>query len=504
VGRTRRSDAPPWPRPKLRTPDRSQLQQIIAGVTEGVILVEPDRRIVWANEAALQMHGATSVGELGATVEDYAQLFALRYRNGQALEPEEHHLARLCQGESFDGLILEVRRTDDPEADWVHRARGFVLNDAHGEPDVLVLVLNDATDAFEAEERFERMFNANPAPALIVRVSDLRYVRVNQGFLEMTGHGADEIVGRSIYEFDVLSGVEEREIAAARVTDWQTVPQMEAELPLPGGGTKLVIVAGHPIEIADAQCMLFTFADLEPRRRAERALNQSEERFAKAFRLAPVPMSIASLDGFRMLNVNHAFLKLTGWTLEEVVGRAPADIELWDSSETRKEVERRLVQTGGFRDVELKLKTKSGSLVEVSASAETVTIGGEPSILSVLQDISERRRSEADLAEAIEAAMRDDGAWLSRKVMDKLAAKRSGRADEALPDSAALTLREQEVLGLICQGRSDGEIAEALKLTRNTVRNHVARVYAKTGVHSRSEAVVWARDRVYNSKALRP
>jgi PAS domain S-box-containing protein len=455
-------------------PDRSQLQQIIAGVTEGVILVEPDRRIVWANEAALQMHGATSVGELGATVEDYAQLFALRYRNGQALEPEEHHLARLCQGESFDGLILEVRRTDDPEADWVHRARGFVLNDAHGEPDVLVLVLNDATDAFEAEERFERMFNANPAPALIVRVSDLRYVRVNQGFLEMTGHGADEIVGRSIYEFDVLSGVEEREIAAARVTDWQTVPQMEAELPLPGGGTKLVIVAGHPIEIADAQCMLFTFADLEPRRRAERALNQSEERFAKAFRLAPVPMSIASLDGFRMLNVNHAFLKLTGWTLEEVVGRAPADIELWDSSETRKEVERRLVQTGGFRDVELKLKTKSGSLVEVSASAETVTIGGEPSILSVLQDISE------------------------------LAAKRSGRADEALPDSAALTLREQEVLGLICQGRSDGEIAEALKLTRNTVRNHVARVYAKTGVHSRSEAVVWARDRGYNSKALRP
>lgn len=479
-------------------PDRSQLQQIIAGVTEGVILMEPDGRIVWANEAALEMHGALSVPELGATVEEYARLFTLRYRNGQVLKPEEHHLARLLQGESFDGLVLEVRRVADPEADWVHRARGFVLNDAHGEPDVLVLVLNDATNAFEAEERFERMFNANPAPALIVRVSDLRYVRVNQGFLEMTGHDAAEIVGRSIYEFDVLSGVEEREIAAARVTDWRTVPQMEAELPVPGG-TKLVIVAGHPIEIADAQCMLFTFADLEPRRRAERALNQSEERFAKAFRLAPAPMSIATLDGFRMLNVNHAFLQLTGWSLEEVVGRAPADLELWDSSATRQEVERRLVQSGGFRDVELKLKTKAGSLVDVSASAETVTLGGEPCVLSVLQDISERRRSEADLAEAIEAAMRDDGAALSRKVMDRLAAKRSDRP-AASADTSALTAREQEVLGLICRGRGDAEIAASFSLTRNTVRNHVARIYAKIGAHSRSEAVVWARDRGFGAK----
>ena len=36
---------------------RHQLQQIIAGLSEGVILVEPGQRIVWGNEAALAMHG---------------------------------------------------------------------------------------------------------------------------------------------------------------------------------------------------------------------------------------------------------------------------------------------------------------------------------------------------------------------------------------------------------------------------------------------------------------
>jgi PAS domain S-box-containing protein len=481
-------------------PDRSQLQQIIAGVTEGVVLVEPDGRIVYANDAALEMHGAVAVEELGATAQDYARLFTLHYRNGQPVPPREHHLQRLLAGESFDGLVFEVRRASDPEADWVHRARGFVLNDGDGQPDVLVLVLDNATDAFEAEERFERMFNANPAPALIVRVADLRYVRVNQGFLQMTGHRADQIVGRSIYELDVLASVEEREIAASRVTGWKTVPQMEAELPIPGGGTRLVIVAGHPIEIADAQCMLFTFADLEPRRRAERSLQQSEERFAKAFRLAPAPMKISTLDGFRILNVNHAFLQLTGWTLEELVGRAPDEIELWDSPAALAEAERRLVQTGGFRDLELKLRTKSGALVDVSAAAETVTLHGESSVLTVLQDITVRRRSESELAEAIGAALQDTD-WLSRKVLDRLAVMRRPPAGEGA-SGGELTPREEEVLSMLAQGRSDAEIAATLSLTRNTVRNHVARVYGKIGAHNRSEAVIWARERGMNSKAI--
>ena len=48
--------------------DRRQLQQIIAGLTEGVILVEPDQTILWANEAALTMHGVTRVDDLGRDV----------------------------------------------------------------------------------------------------------------------------------------------------------------------------------------------------------------------------------------------------------------------------------------------------------------------------------------------------------------------------------------------------------------------------------------------------
>ncbi|MDC8746764.1 PAS domain-containing protein [Xanthomonas campestris] len=60
--------------PPPQSTNRRQLQQIITGLSEGVILVEPDQTITWANEAALAMHGASDLAELGATVSDYRAL----------------------------------------------------------------------------------------------------------------------------------------------------------------------------------------------------------------------------------------------------------------------------------------------------------------------------------------------------------------------------------------------------------------------------------------------
>ena len=442
------------------------------------------------------MHGVRSLAELGETVEAYETTFSLKYRNGRDVPRADYPLARLCRGEPFDDLIVEVTLRGRPDPDWIHRCRGLVLKDAAGATDCMVLVINDDTEAFQAEERFERMFNANPAPALIVRIADLRYVRVNQGFLEMTGYLSEDLVGRTLYDVDILGGAEKKELAKTRLAEWRTVPQMEAEIPLPGGDVKLAVLAGHPIEVGADHCMLFTFADLEPRRRAETALKQSEERFAKSFRLAPVPMMISTLDGHRILNANHAFLEITGWSYEEVVGRRPADIELWENTTTRREVERRLTESGAFRGHELKLKTRAHQLVDCLVSAETVTIHGQLCILSAFQDISDRKRTEFELITAIEAAMQDSS-WLSRKIMDKLAALRGpqGSPAHAEAEQAELTAREREVLGLISKGRSDAAIAEALSLKRNTVRNHVARLYAKIGVHNRGEAIIWARDR---------
>lgn len=82
---------------------------------------------------------------------------------------------RVVAGEAFSEVVVEVARPGE-EQHRVQQIRSLVISDPEGRPDCLVLVMEDETERFSAEERFERMFGANPAPAIIARLSDMRYV----------------------------------------------------------------------------------------------------------------------------------------------------------------------------------------------------------------------------------------------------------------------------------------------------------------------------------------
>jgi PAS domain S-box-containing protein len=222
---------------------------------------------------------------------------------------------------------------------------------------------------------------------------------------------------------------------------------------------------------------------------------QSEARFAAAFRLAPVPMMAMLLEGFRILDVNEAFAATLGHSAADAIGRTADDLKLWDRSAARRQFEQDIQATGRVRNLDVRLTTKTGWLLDCLLSAEIVTIEGQRCVLAVLQDITERKRSEAELIEAIEAVMQDTS-WFSRTVIEKLAHLRHPeRSREARADLADLTRREQDVLGLLCQGLNGEDMAGKLGLSRNTVRNHLATLYQKIGAHGRSDAIIWARER---------
>lgn len=475
--------------------DRRQLQQIIEGLTEGVLLVDPDRSIVWANETALAIHGMERLADLGVDATQYRKKFALKYRNNHALKAKQYPIERVLSGELFSDVIVEVTRHDHDEFCRVHQIRSLILTNVAGLAESLVLVIQDVTDRFDAEERFEKTFNANPAPALICRLSDLRFIKVNQGFLEMSGCGRDEVIDRSIYEVDVLEQAENREEAVECLHEGRTITQREAVLRLTDDDGKFVIVAGQPIEIGDEHCMLFTFIDLQARKKAEISLSQSEERFSKAFRLAPVPMMVCALPELRIIEVNAAFAAVTGYAAETILGKSTLDVGLWDDAKAGRELRIKMDAHDSVRDFDIPLRTKDGAVVDSLLSTEFVVIRDETCILCVIQDITERKRSEMDLIAAIEAVMKDTS-WFSRTVMEKLAQVRHpGVESRARGELDDLTPREKEVLVLICKGHSDTDIAGILKLSRNTVRNHVSTLYGKIGVNRRSAAVVWGRER---------
>ena len=219
------------------------------------------------------------------------------------------------------------------------------------------------------------------------------------------------------------------------------------------------------------------------------ALRRSERRFYQVFHAGPVAACLTTLDEERFLEVNAAFLTLTGYTRDEVLGRTTVELGMWSSAEDQKELE---AQGESFHDLEVGIKTKAGETRAVLLSGETIQLDGDEAMLRQFYNITERKRSEEELTAAIRQVMQDS-TWFSRQVLEKLAQIRSSRANPA--EVAELTPRERGVLGRVAKGMDNREIAAELGLAPQTVRNYISTIYDKLGVRSRAEAVVWARER---------
>jgi DNA-binding NarL/FixJ family response regulator len=96
-------------------------------------------------------------------------------------------------------------------------------------------------------------------------------------------------------------------------------------------------------------------------------------------------------------------------------------------------------------------------------------------------------RATGDLVDAVRAVRAGRGA-----IDPAMNARLAGPPDGGR-DATGLTQREHEVLVLLADGLSTREIAQQLFISLNTARNHVQRLIAKLGAHSRLEAVAVAR-----------
>ncbi|HUS33803.1 MAG TPA: response regulator [Verrucomicrobiae bacterium] len=140
--------------------------------------------------------------------------------------------------------------------------------------------------------------------------------------------------------------------------------------------------------------------EIAERTQAEHELRLSKERFAKAFRSSPIPMSIQSLEGHRFLDVNDAYLQMTGFDRSDIIGQNAFKIGLWPNPESRRQIFDELRANKSIRNLEANLQTKDGQERFTLLSAEVIELGHEPYALISEHDISQRLQLEAQLRQA--------------------------------------------------------------------------------------------------------
>ena len=132
-------------------------------------------------------------------------------------------------------------------------------------------------------------------------------------------------------------------------------------------------------------------------RRGEEALRFSEEKFAKAFRASPDAITITTVDEGRYIEVNDSFLRLSGYTREEVIGRTSLELNLWADPADRACLVEPLRRNQPVRDLELRFRNKSGRTGLTLVSADRLELGGQDCLLTVTRDLTEQKLKEGEV-----------------------------------------------------------------------------------------------------------
>jgi PAS domain S-box-containing protein len=158
------------------------------------------------------------------------------------------------------------------------------------------------------------------------------------------------------------------------------------------------IVARRTEELQTANSRLRQ--EMEERELTQRQLSESEQRFTRAFQASPIPMALLSLENERYLDVNEAFLAISGRQRQEIIGHTAPELGLSPDPEKHREILLHLRAGLHVRDFEIQLQAHPTGVRECVVSAEAFPLGFEMVALVATLDFTEQRNLEKQLRHA--------------------------------------------------------------------------------------------------------
>lgn len=137
--------------------------------------------------------------------------------------------------------------------------------------------------------------------------------------------------------------------------------------------------------------MVGMLKNITARKQMESVVQLSEEKFSKAFNSNPALMAISDASDLRFVEVNRTFLDVLGYSKEEVIGKTSHELNLFEDYSPKDIILQELQRCGSFRNLELRVRTRSGELRNGIFSADIIELEDRQFILTVLNDITEQR-----------------------------------------------------------------------------------------------------------------
>ena len=367
-------------------------------VTEAWPLDEPGPKIVYANEAFARMTGYSLPDIIGRSP-----------RVLQGPETDRGKLdeirAALENGEAVRTELLNYRK--DGTKFWVELDIVPVDN---GERGCWLSIQRDTTGRVESErarrksERRLRTILAQYGSDMITVLEPDGTPRYESPAIERNlGYRHRETVGENLFERvhpddeEVLAGA----VARCLEAPGESAPVEYRMRHADGSWRYFESIGNNLVENPDVRGIVVNTRDITERKEAEASLRRSEEHFRTVVESLGEGLVITDAENL-VTEVNGRTTELTGYTREELVGRAAHEVlSPPDGTEVMRERNRARLESGEPEVYETKIRRKDGSLfwVEINATPYRGASGTAAGTLGAISDITERKKAEAALAE---------------------------------------------------------------------------------------------------------
>ncbi|MBN1301017.1 MAG: PAS domain S-box protein [Melioribacteraceae bacterium] len=131
-------------------------------------------------------------------------------------------------------------------------------------------------------------------------------------------------------------------------------------------------------------------------------IRKSENKFKVLFDSNPNAMVLVRITDKKIINANRACLNLLGFEKSDVTGKYIDDLDIFTSDTDRQRIRNEQIENKRLTDFEIILKTVPGHFITAIFNSETIEINDELFSLTILQNISERKKTERQLHEKSE------------------------------------------------------------------------------------------------------
>jgi PAS domain S-box-containing protein len=305
-------------------------KSILESLGEGIIVADCSGHVLHWNLAALEMHSFTLAREGKFLLEDFQKILEISTLDGRILTPEERPLHRTIAGEPIPPCEYRVRRIDLENWTRIFRFSGTTIFDHDRKPTLGVLAVTDVTQSRQAEEAlrqseersrayFDSIDDAFVVHEILPDGTIGRFTEVNQPFCQWLGYTPEELLTMSPQDLDdPASGVLASDIAKHFAANESVL--FEQVLVAKDGRRIPVEIHSRPFVLDGKPAAIATLRDISERKRAEKALHESEQRLTLAMKAAQLGIFEYDFNG-NTIHVSPEFRSIYGFEAEEVVTR---------------------------------------------------------------------------------------------------------------------------------------------------------------------------------------